>query len=410
MSYDEFFTDSDKPYAENLNDSMLLLDAFDIVVPVEMPAMFNNGEFSSTANVARKCGVGIVTLKSVSSGVTIGTNSISGSGTVVFRVYPNFNAFYKWKSIELTKTGTVDISFKKTDGTGIGATVNSSGIISEVNALKTLQEIDVVLTLTSATINRILIQFINNTTNTRRTGALLDANQLTNVNGEVATGNTKAVSGGTVKNALNSIMSTIQSALDLKEVIANKVNNLDVSTDHYPTTLAVRQGLETKANKEHSHLAADITNLGIVMYPVGSIYLSVNNVDPGLYFGGTWEKIEGKFLLASSSSYSLGSTGGSKDAVVVSHNHTQNGHRHGTGNDRYFLTSEDIISVNGTKRNFPSESSSGSYLIYSGSKHGIYRKEDTGSSTATNNSTGVSGTGKNMPPYLVVSVWKRTAL
>ena len=45
-------------------------------------------------------------------------------------------------------------------------------------------------------------------------------------------------------------------------------------------------------------------------YPVGSIYQTTTNDNPNTLFGGTWVKIEGKFLLASSSSYTLGSTGG----------------------------------------------------------------------------------------------------
>ena len=208
MAYDEYFTDSDKPYAENLNDSLLLLDAFDVEVPVELPGMFGNGDFSSTVDVPRKCGVGIVTLKSVASGVTVGTDSISGSGAVVFRVYPNFNSFYKWQSIVLNKTGTVSIGFKKTDGTSISATVSNDGIISEASALKELQEIDVVLTLTSATISNILITFVNNQTSHTRTGALLEAGNLVNVNGTVAANDTQAVSGATVKSAMDSAIST----------------------------------------------------------------------------------------------------------------------------------------------------------------------------------------------------------
>ena len=32
-------------------------------------------------------------------------------------------------------------------------------------------------------------------------------------------------------------------------------------------------------------------------YPVGSIYMSVNSTNPGELFGGTWEQIQGRFLL-----------------------------------------------------------------------------------------------------------------
>lgn len=49
-----------------------------------------------------------------------------------------------------------------------------------------------------------------------------------------------------------------------------------------------------------------------VVYPVGSIYMSANNVNPTTLFGGTWEQITGRFLLASSNSHSLGQTGGAE--------------------------------------------------------------------------------------------------
>jgi hypothetical protein len=48
-----------------------------------------------------------------------------------------------------------------------------------------------------------------------------------------------------------------------------------------------------------------------MVYPVGSIYMSINEVDPSVLFGGKWERIQEKFLLAASDSYSSGSTGGS---------------------------------------------------------------------------------------------------
>ena len=128
------------------------------------------------------------------------------------------------------------------------------------------------------------------------------------------------------------------------------------------------------------------------MYPVGSIYMSVKDVNPSVLFGGTWERLEDRFLLASGSSYTAtydsdgeaNNTGGSADAVVVSHSHTAGKY------DGYTIANTGF---------------------QTGNRQGMF--PDTSSTSASTriqtNSTGESGTGKNMPPYLVVNVWKRTA-
>ncbi len=46
------------------------------------------------------------------------------------------------------------------------------------------------------------------------------------------------------------------------------------------------------------------------MHPIGSIYMSLDPTDPSLLFGGTWEQIEGRFLLAANNTYKPGGTGG----------------------------------------------------------------------------------------------------
>ena len=249
MAYDEFFTDSDKPYAENLNDALLLLDAFDVTVPVSMPEMYNNGEFNSTVDVTRKCGVALVTLKSVDSGVTIGTDEISGTGDVVFRVYPNFNSFYKWSKIVLEKSGTVSVAFKKIDGTSISATVGADGTISEAADLKTLQEIDVVLSLSNASISNILIWFINNQGERTRAGALLAAEQLVNVHTSIVEDDPVVVSGGAVYDSVELLSSQITELTEDKENKNNKVNVLDSNSNHYPSCPAVNTALSDKVDK-----------------------------------------------------------------------------------------------------------------------------------------------------------------
>ena len=164
--------------------------------------------------------------------------------------------------------------------------------------------------------------------------------------------------------------------------------------------------LTDKPSINNVELIGDISDL---VYPVGSIYMSVTSTDPSLLFGGVWEKLEDTFLLGSGSR-TVESTGGSADAVVVTHNHTQNSHNHITSDSSYdFVVSNGNIASNGTKREWPNSSSSGTHFVYTDNNVTLLETSTTGSKTATNNSTGVNGTGKNMPPYLVVNMWKRTA-
>ena len=123
-------------------------------------------------------------------------------------------------------------------------------------------------------------------------------------------------------------------------------------------------------------------------YPVGSIYMSVNNVDPAALFGGSWMEINDRFLLASGSKYPLGLAGGSADAVVVEHNHTLEkliGSDGGLAGDGFTI-----------QRGYAGNNTTNMADL----------TENYAISTA---GQGESGVGKNMPPYLTVNVWKRIA-
>ena len=115
-------------------------------------------------------------------------------------------------------------------------------------------------------------------------------------------------------------------------------------------------------------------------YPVGSIYQSVNSTSPATLFGGgTWERIEDKFLLAAGGTYAAGSTGG--EASVS-------------------LTVEEIPSHNHGNYIEIASNASDKYIGGGSACGDLYR--------ATAN-TGGGQPHNNMPPYLAVYVWQRTA-
>lgn len=137
------------------------------------------------------------------------------------------------------------------------------------------------------------------------------------------------------------------------------------------------------------------------IYPVGSIYMSVNSADPGGFIGGTWERIKDRFLLSAGDTYAAGNTGGSANSVVVSHSHEQTAHSHGfSGGDKVWTT------ASGSTEPGNQISGSSKYYAATAKKDYTWRTRTT-SENPDIKSTGESGVGKNMPPYLVVYVWKR---
>lgn len=126
-------------------------------------------------------------------------------------------------------------------------------------------------------------------------------------------------------------------------------------------------------------------NILEVVYPVGAIYLSVNNTNPSSLFGfGTWERIEDRFLLGASSTYVAGTTGGETSHFLTidempSHSHAFLRHQFDrndgdNGADVYGANNKTLPQVN-----------------------------------ATTDATGGGQAHNNMPPYLVVYMWKRVS-
>ena len=140
------------------------------------------------------------------------------------------------------------------------------------------------------------------------------------------------------------------------------------------------------------------------VYPVGSIYMNVNSTNPGTLFGGTWEQIQGKFLLGMSSSYPAGSSGGEATHKLTSNEIPEHAHYLGQmGNTIRMLPSN-------LAANDPNQEMYTTQVNSSGS--GYFKPTVTWGGyflAAQLVNTPYDQPHNNMPPYLSVYIWKRTA-
>ena len=186
-------------------------------------------------------------------------------------------------------------------------------------------------------------------------------------------------------------------------------NNIEVNCI---TSASDKFSLDTNGNLTVNSLTINDANNNTLsfeaifnrIYPIGSIYISTNDVNPGTLFTGVWEKIEGKFLLGSSSGYVLGGEGGD-----VSHSHTSAAHSHGygslyaavqfAGTNGFYYKTKTGVNFTGNER----KKDAGAGVSTSSSRQeGIQVYGSTGSTTPVN-----TGSASSMPPYVVVSIYKR---
>lgn len=189
-----------------------------------------------------------------------------------------------------------------------------------------------------------------------------------------------------VQDAINTVSS--------KEYIAKSLPVFDWSSDDFNFNVPVSVLPPTDSNNPTTKqyvdnlvnpLAEKFASIIDIVYPVGSIYMSVNAADPSKLFSGTaWEKLEGRFLLGSSSTYANGATGGEATHALTidempEHRHSiafpNAGGPYGDANISYPESS-------GTEKTWLAE---------------MCKTQSAGGSAAHN----------NMPPYLVVNMWKR---
>ena len=130
------------------------------------------------------------------------------------------------------------------------------------------------------------------------------------------------------------------------------------------------------------------------LHPVGSIFISTENTSPASLFGGTWEQIMGRFLLAAGSTYEAGSTGGEAKHTLTTDEMPNHTHILPYKAD---WGSQDGIGPWTAMFNDGTMSDTGE-TGYTGKWHD-YQTQQKGSGLPHN----------NMPPYLAVYMWKRVS-
>ena len=165
-------------------------------------------------------------------------------------------------------------------------------------------------------------------------------------------------------------------------------------------------GLLSKTTSEIEEALEKIDNIEVTfdtmfnqkmlsIYPIGAIYMSVSSTSPASLFGGTWEQIQDRFLLAAGSSYAAGATGGEAVHTLTVDEMPQHGHPVAISSQYYNVNPIFWDSSKGSTDNnawgfgYGTKTDEGTYVT------AAY----TGGGTAHN----------NMPPYLAIYVWKRTA-
>ncbi len=186
--------------------------------------------------------------------------------------------------------------------------------------------------------------------------------------------------------------------INFKDLAASYINRYKLTqvsgtTDTYDISpvrgTITEQGTPVRAkemNDLQDNIESAINAVWQKIYPVGAIYISASSTNPQTLFGGTWENIQGRFLLGVGGGYTAGSTGGEATHTLTVDEMPKHTHNIRLGND----TSADTYRV-------------ARYIDVSSTWW-----SGTGNDKMTEE-VGGGAAHNNMPPYLAVYIWKRTA-
>ena len=187
------------------------------------------------------------------------------------------------------------------------------------------------------------------------------------------------------------------SGLDYRKTYSVQARMSDLLDTEYSADLgfSTRPVFDWSKNDFNFNVPISIngTNIFELIYPVGSIYTSVNNVNPSTLFGGTWERFaNGRTLIgvdtAQTEFNSSEKTGGEKTHTLSVNEMPKHNH------DIYNAVDNTYVG------RWTSNASGGSGWR-------IYTTDKNGGSYLTTKNEGSSNPHNNLPPYITVYFWRR---
>ena len=197
-------------------------------------------------------------------------------------------------------------------------------------------------------------------------------------------------------------------------------NGLDIEANNINANCITSRNnkfsLDSDGNLTVNSITAVVNNLNIdTIYPVGSIYMNINDVNPDTLFKGTkWEKIQGRFLLGSSTKFKIGQTGGAETVTLTTSQIPA--HTHGSKTlvgrirGRAMTNGGNIIDADGNYGITSTDFDGGAEWSWGvQGVNNVDQPTDVVNIDATHEhaSVGENKSHNNMPPYLVVNIWKR---
>lgn len=252
----------------------------------------------------------------------------------------------------------------------------------------------------------------------------------TRLSADTYLGNNLSANNGFIQNTDKMAFGFVKSG----NVYDKDLNNYNFAKiEEYLAPMFTQNGDGAGGTQNATAIKTQLLNL---IYPIGSVYQSFKPFSPATFLGGTWKQLDGQFLFAATENVDniTGSgtyttiTGGTKTLQLInhthdmSHNHT-NSHSHTISSTTGLLSGNDNVYRNEVKvDNSSKHYTFMSYSSNSAEASGLSKKS-TASSTGTTNSTTseasrttTENTGTvntentaNMPPYLNVYMWVRTA-